>query len=154
MLRAEPLLLKPLPCRTPNKDTRSNLSITEGPNSNAFGLLPHLARQSQRFALPNIETHRGGALTGFLSDWSRVTFTRCVVSEHGRKVCRSCGARAKQSLMVIRQSKLSPQQLDELQRSTHFDRKELQQWYKGMRSCDALVCQRPLTKRRLLEGLS
>lgn len=30
------------------------------------------------------------------------------------------------------QSKLSPTQLDELQRATHFDKKELQQWYKGM----------------------
>lgn len=30
-----------------------------------------------------------------------------------------------------RQSKLSPTQLDELQRATHFDKKELQQWYKG-----------------------
>jgi hypothetical protein len=31
-----------------------------------------------------------------------------------------------------RQSKLSQEQLSELQRSTHFDKKELQQWYKGM----------------------
>lgn len=31
-----------------------------------------------------------------------------------------------------RQSKLSPTQLDELQRATHFDKKELQQWYKGV----------------------
>ena len=31
-----------------------------------------------------------------------------------------------------RQSKLSPQQLEELQKSTHFDKKELQQWYKGI----------------------
>jgi hypothetical protein len=30
-----------------------------------------------------------------------------------------------------RQSKLSQEQLSELQRSTHFDKKELQQWYKG-----------------------
>lgn len=30
-----------------------------------------------------------------------------------------------------RQSKLSPSQLDELQKATHFDKKELQQWYKG-----------------------
>jgi len=30
------------------------------------------------------------------------------------------------------QSKLSQEQLSELQRSTHFDKKELQQWYKGM----------------------
>src|SRR5947207_535339 len=34
-------------------------------------------------------------------------------------------------LILCRQSKLSPQQLDELQKSTHFDKKELQQWYKG-----------------------
>ena len=33
--------------------------------------------------------------------------------------------------MTYRQSKLSPQQLEELQKSTHFDKKELQQWYKG-----------------------
>lgn len=31
-----------------------------------------------------------------------------------------------------RQSKLSQEQLSELQRSTHFDKKELQQWYKGI----------------------
>jgi hypothetical protein len=30
-----------------------------------------------------------------------------------------------------RQSKLSQEQLAELQKSTHFDKKELQQWYKG-----------------------
>ena len=32
---------------------------------------------------------------------------------------------------VSRQSKLSTDQLAELQKSTHFDKKELQQWYKG-----------------------
>jgi hypothetical protein len=32
---------------------------------------------------------------------------------------------------ISRQSKLSQEQLTELQRSTHFDKKELQQWYKG-----------------------
>lgn len=31
-----------------------------------------------------------------------------------------------------RQSKLSQEQLAELQKSTHFDKKELQQWYKGL----------------------
>jgi hypothetical protein len=36
-----------------------------------------------------------------------------------------------------RQSKLSQEQLTELQRSTHFDKKELQQWYKGM-SCHVI----------------
>lgn len=32
------------------------------------------------------------------------------------------------------QSKLSQQELIDLQKATHFDKKELQQWYKGMRS--------------------
>ena len=31
------------------------------------------------------------------------------------------------------QSKLSQQELADLQKATHFDKKELQQWYKGMR---------------------
>ncbi len=30
------------------------------------------------------------------------------------------------------QSKLSQQELADLQKATHFDKKELQQWYKGM----------------------
>ena len=29
------------------------------------------------------------------------------------------------------QSKLTQQELSELQKATHFDKKELQQWYKG-----------------------
>lgn len=33
--------------------------------------------------------------------------------------------------LARRQSKLSQEQLSELQKSTHFDKKELQQWYKG-----------------------
>lgn len=32
---------------------------------------------------------------------------------------------------ITSQSKLSQEQLTELQRSTHFDKKELQSWYKG-----------------------
>lgn len=35
------------------------------------------------------------------------------------------------TFLLPRQSKLSPSQLDELQKATHFDKKELQQWYKG-----------------------
>jgi Ca2+-binding EF-hand superfamily protein len=35
------------------------------------------------------------------------------------------------SFSNCRQSKLSQEQLAELQKSTHFDKKELQQWYKG-----------------------
>ena len=44
----------------------------------------------------------------------------------------SAGQNERRSMLIIcRQSKLSPQQLEELQKSTHFDKKELQQWYKG-----------------------
>ena len=32
----------------------------------------------------------------------------------------------------LRQSKLTQQELSDLQKATHFDKKELQQWYKGM----------------------
>lgn len=47
-----------------------------------------------------------------------------------------------------RQSKLSQEQLQELQRSTHFDKKELQQWYKGQSS--VLLVQRPQSKNQNL----
>ena len=32
---------------------------------------------------------------------------------------------------LISQSKLSQEELNQLQKDTHFDKKELQQWYKG-----------------------
>lgn len=34
-------------------------------------------------------------------------------------------------MCILRQSKLSHDELDQLQKDTHFDKKELQQWYKG-----------------------
>ena len=34
-------------------------------------------------------------------------------------------------MCLISQSKLSQEELAQLQKSTHFDKKELQQWYKG-----------------------
>ena len=55
------------------------------------------------------------------------------------------------------QSKLSPQQLEELQNSTHFDKKELQQWYKGL--LDRILAAIPLQNtevisNRIFKGLS
>lgn len=35
-------------------------------------------------------------------------------------------------LIDLSQSKLSQEQLNQLQKDTHFDKKELQQWYKGV----------------------
>jgi hypothetical protein len=45
-------------------------------------------------------------------------------------------------LQIYSQSKLSQQELADLQKATHFDKKELQQWYKGTR-CSI----RPLERR-------
>jgi len=36
------------------------------------------------------------------------------------------------TVYLCSQSKLSQQELVDLQKATHFDKKELQQWYKGM----------------------
>lgn len=56
------------------------------------------------------------------------------------------------------QSKLSQQELSELQKATHFDKKELQQWYKGASTCnfpgsekESLGLTKPIA--RLPEGL-
>jgi len=38
------------------------------------------------------------------------------------------------------QSKLSQQELGELQKATHFDKKELQQWYKGEAELESQTC--------------
>ena len=45
----------------------------------------------------------------------------------------NCRCEVNQTLLthLISQSKLSQEELTQLQKSTHFDKKELQQWYKG-----------------------
>lgn len=44
----------------------------------------------------------------------------------------TCDQRPKNFAKIrIRQSKLSQEELNQLQKDTHFDKKELQQWYKG-----------------------
>ncbi len=40
---------------------------------------------------------------------------------------------------LYRQSKLSQDELNQLQKDTHFDKKELQQWYKGESTTFILV---------------
>ena len=40
---------------------------------------------------------------------------------------------------LYRQSKLSQDELNQLQKDTHFDKKELQQWYKGESMASILV---------------
>jgi len=42
-----------------------------------------------------------------------------------------CEMISSDSLEQLSQSKLTQQELNDLQKATHFDKKELQQWYKG-----------------------
>lgn len=42
-----------------------------------------------------------------------------------------CGTNRTVLTHLISQSKLSQEELNQLQKDTHFDKKELQQWYKG-----------------------
>ncbi|KAM0719047.1 hypothetical protein Q7P37_004952 [Cladosporium fusiforme] len=59
------------------------------------------------------------------------------VNELAEEVARSTGMgkiemlKGKLTVYFRSQSKLSQQELSELQKATHFDKKELQQWYKG-----------------------
>ena len=73
----------------------------------------------------------------------------------------SCHAHKANLSSFSRQSKLSPSQLDELQKATHFDKKELQQWYKGVcwsgfhrQENASLVNQFMLVGDRFPQGLS
>ena len=62
---------------------------------------------------------------------------RIGVKDFGNEIERSTGTSqleiTKEKLTLYRhsQSKLSQQELQDLQKATHFDKKELQQWYKG-----------------------
>ena len=53
------------------------------------------------------------------------------------------------------QSKLSQDELNQLQKDTHFDKKELQQWYKGNRKMLSRSIWSPLThlSKRVPKGL-
>lgn len=42
-----------------------------------------------------------------------------------------CGTNRTLLTHLTSQSKLSQEELNQLQKDTHFDKKELQQWYKG-----------------------
>lgn len=59
------------------------------------------------------------------------------------------------TVLVDSQSKLSHQELVDLQKHTHFEKKELQQWYKG-ESAEATICHVKAhadTGQRLFKGL-
>ncbi|KAL5121015.1 Calcium-binding protein NCS-1 [Pleosporales sp. CAS-2024a] len=61
------------------------------------------------------------------------TAVRCLETELGGRCAVECLQIETHKLIVRHhsQSKLSQQELADLQKATHFDKKELQQWYKG-----------------------
>ena len=90
-------------------------------------------------------------------DMQRVAFANAV-----RELEQDLGARSnvhhielRDQTLIVRhysQSKLSQQELADLQKATHFDKKELQQWYKGMRPRRNHI-QSQLTTCRFPQGL-
>jgi hypothetical protein len=67
---------------------------------------------------------RDGALANAVRQFEQELGSRCAVE---------CTILKNEKLIVrlYSQSKLSQQELVDLQKATHFDKKELQQWYKG-----------------------
>jgi hypothetical protein len=74
--------------------------------------------------------HRDVALGVAVSQRAHTWFSCCILDGHAI----DCLAIQNKGLTIglDRQSKLSKEELDQLQKATHFDKKELQQWYKGM----------------------
>jgi hypothetical protein len=86
-------------------------------------------------AIPNHDepgyTHYKAARDGALSN-----AVRALEKELGAR-CAVEYVRVENEKLIVRhysQSKLSQQELADLQKATHFDKKELQQWYKGAHS--------------------
>ncbi|EMD66525.1 hypothetical protein GGP41_007951 [Bipolaris sorokiniana] len=80
--------------------------------------------------------HLGEARHAHYRDMQRVALTNAVREfEKGLGLCCHIACLEIQNqLLIVRyysQSKLSQQELADLQKATHFDKKELQQWYKG-----------------------
>ena len=87
------------------------------------GHAPHLGdtgrahyRDMQRVALAN-------AVHEFEDNLGLFCGIECLDIQNQQLIVRYCS-----------QSKLSQQELADLQKATHFDKKELQQWYKGAHS--------------------
>jgi hypothetical protein len=69
-------------------------------------------------------------------DGALATAVRCLEKELGAR-CAVKHIHLENEKLIVRhysQSKLSQQELADLQKATHFDKKELQQWYKGAHS--------------------
>jgi len=83
------------------------------------------------------------------------TAVRCFESELGARCAVECLHLENEKLIVrhYSQSKLSQQELADLQKATHFDKKELQQWYKGAHT-KGRHCGWNLSAHRFPQGLS
>jgi hypothetical protein len=83
----------------------------------------------------HVPRHNSGSYPAFKAKQDCALKIGC--HEFGEEIAKSTGIQwievLKEKLTFHRrsQSKLSQQELSELQKATHFDKKELQQWYKG-----------------------
>ena len=88
-------------------------------------------------------SHIAASFSSFTAFREKQEFAlRIGLAELERQVMKSTGiarfdmTKHKLTVNLHSQSKLSQQELQDLQKATHFDKKELQQWYKGMRTRD------------------
>jgi len=97
----------------------------QGPSFN-FARLHHAeVPHHDEAGYTHYKTARDNALANAVRQFEQELGSRCAVQ---------CTIVENEKLIVrhYSQSKLSQQELADLQKATHFDKKELQQWYKGV----------------------
>jgi len=112
----------------PEAERRTSTSLPGG--TALAGPVNHARRRPS-----HVPRHNSGSYPAFKAKQDCALKIGC--HEFGEEIARSTGIQwievLKEKLTFHRrsQSKLSQQELSELQKATHFDKKELQQWYKG-----------------------
>ena len=87
-----------------------------------------LALQEERLKEPESRLQRiQKNRTAHEQAWSMFGLNVMIAMHHDRTQVR----KVQFLIHLFRQSKLSQEELNQLQKDTHFDKKELQQWYKG-----------------------
>jgi hypothetical protein len=112
----------------PEAERRNSTTLPEG--IALAGPVNHARRRPS-----HVPRHASGSYPAFKAKQDCALKIGC--HELAEEIAKSTGVDKievlKQKLTFHRrsQSKLSQQELSELQKATHFDKKELQQWYKG-----------------------
>tara|TARA_R110002003_G_scaffold433_10_gene19773 strand:- start:12373 stop:12852 length:480 start_codon:yes stop_codon:yes gene_type:complete len=96
---------------------------------------PHSPLKFARLHHAQVPRHDEAGYTHYKAarDSALANAVRTLEKELGARCAVDCLQLESQTLIVRHhsQSKLSQQELADLQKATHFDKKELQQWYKG-----------------------